>query len=637
MEQRVLAERSERVDGPSHKTGWMDAHVRVQNAYPLVSVRSSRLDSSGRCSADWAEEAIVPVSAHAAVLVRAIATEGKCPHRVLVEAVVDQSRAGSGATVELQVWVDGSGLAEIHLQGIAMAVVQDRTASGELGLAGQTTVVARLFGSSAAGAEADIAQQPVRHSARPPGVGDQGGSMFNEPGPVDGFGLSTRLPGDSKQIAATRAFRLSWPVMGKSLRLSPPHLPGRSGVSRARLGSGLKEEPRRTLTEAPLQLHLPRPSVRLRRPHLGLQLPQPPLHGSRRVLASGALAALAILVVVLATLRTVPGELFILTAELPAAQIPVARTDTSAPKSDGTGQSTAAVAVPGVALGGGEMAAREVGGDQALAVVPATGDAANSATSVAVEGSTVGAQPPDALIAIPVTGSEAATPAATPLALIADRAVGLTQGGPATPLSAAPTPLQVELLAAPRTLIDFSVPAALNPDWPNDPGSTAWFAPDGYHLAARRQGQFVAVGLTPDRHLRDVVLTATFHKTGGPTGGGYGLILRDQGPHPLDGLNQQGKYVVVEIGDRGDVGMWRRDDDQWIELLPWTASASVRPLNAENVIAFKVFGDQLTLSVNGSEVATRTDATLVDGGAGVFVGGDDNQAVLTKLTLETIE
>jgi hypothetical protein len=31
------------------------------------------------------------------------------------------------------------------------------------------------------------------------------------------------------------------------------------------------------------------------------------------------------------------------------------------------------------------------------------------------------------------------------------------------------------------------------------------------------------------------------------------------------------------------------------------------------------------------------DATLQDGGAGVFVGGDDNQAVLTQLTLETIE
>jgi hypothetical protein len=153
----------------------------------------------------------------------------------------------------------------------------------------------------------------------------------------------------------------------------------------------------------------------------------------------------------------------------------------------------------------------------------------------------------------------------------------------------------------------------------------------------RRPGEFVAVGLLADRHLRDVLVTATFHKTGGPPGGGYGLILRDQGPGPRDGLNQLGRYVVVEVGDRGEIGMWRRDNDQWIDLLPWTASASVRPLTAQNVIAFRVVGDQFTLSVNGTEVATRTDATLPDGGAGVFVGGDDNQAVLTELALQTIE
>jgi hypothetical protein len=199
------------------------------------------------------------------------------------------------------------------------------------------------------------------------------------------------------------------------------------------------------------------------------------------------------------------------------------------------------------------------------------------------------------------------------------------QVDPSTPLPAAPAPLQVDPFSVPRRLIDYSAQAALNPDWPNDQRSTAWFGPDGYHLMARRPGQFVAVGLLADRHLRDVLVTATFRKIGGPTGGGYGLILRDQGPGPRDGLNQLGRYL------------WRRADDQWIDLLPWTASASVRPLNAENVIAFKVVGDQLTLSVNGSEVATRVDATLQDGGAGVFVGGDDNQAVLTQLTLQTIE
>jgi hypothetical protein len=293
------------------------------------------------------------------------------------------------------------------------------------------------------------------------------------------------------------------------------------------------------------------------------------------VLTSGALAALAILVVVFATLRA-PTEPFTATEQLAATPISVAQAGAGAPQPD--------------------VAVTDVGVD--------------AATSAPTDLMTVAAQPLEAMPA---------------------------QGAPATAVPAAPAPVQVETVSAPRRLIDYSAQATPNPDWPNDQRSTAWFGPDGYHLAARRQGQFVAVGLLADRHVRDVVVTATFHKTGGPAGGGYGLILRDQGPGPRDGLNQLGRYLVVEVGDRGDVGMWRRADDQWIDLLPWTASASVRPLNAENVIAVRVVGEQLTLAVNGSEVATRVDATLQDGGAGVFVGGDDNQAVLTQLTLETIE
>jgi hypothetical protein len=44
--------------------------------------------------------------------------------------------------------------------------------------------------------------------------------------------------------------------------------------------------------------------------------------------------------------------------------------------------------------------------------------------------------------------------------------------------------------------------------------------------------------------------------------------------------------------------------------------------------------DQLTLSVNGVDVATATDPTLAAGGVGVFLGGDQNQAVLTHLSVQ---
>jgi subtilisin family serine protease len=39
------AETSEGLGGPEHKMGWMDAHLRVHNGYPLVSVRYSGASS----------------------------------------------------------------------------------------------------------------------------------------------------------------------------------------------------------------------------------------------------------------------------------------------------------------------------------------------------------------------------------------------------------------------------------------------------------------------------------------------------------------------------------------------------------------------------------------------------------------
>jgi hypothetical protein len=187
-----------------------------------------------------------------------------------------------------------------------------------------------------------------------------------------------------------------------------------------------------------------------------------------------------------------------------------------------------------------------------------------------------------------------------------------------------------------RVLVDVVPRPGLAADWPSDPNSTAWLAADGYHLFARQFQHFVAVGLVPaDQQLRDVLVSATFHKTSGPPGGGFGIIVRDQGPPPRDGLNQVGAYYVLEVGDLGQVGIWRREDDQWREILGWTASTAVHPGAAENTLVVRTSGEQLTLAVNGTQVATRTDAVLSQGGVGLFLGGDQNQAVLTQLTIQS--
>jgi hypothetical protein len=173
--------------------------------------------------------------------------------------------------------------------------------------------------------------------------------------------------------------------------------------------------------------------------------------------------------------------------------------------------------------------------------------------------------------------------------------------------------------------------------WPSNPQSTAWLADGGYRLFARDPGRFVAIGVPSVPKLRDVTMTGSFRKVGGASGGGYGLIVRDQGDGARDGLNQGGHYFILEVGDRGEIGVWQRDGNRWIDRLAWTASAVVRPGNAMNELTVRALGDRITFLVNGTEVTTQMDETPTEGALGIFTGGDGNQAVLERLLIEVTE
>jgi signal peptidase I len=194
-----------------------------------------------------------------------------------------------------------------------------------------------------------------------------------------------------------------------------------------------------------------------------------------------------------------------------------------------------------------------------------------------------------------------------------------------------PTPISSD-----RTLVDetFGMP---RPGWPHDPRASAWFADGTYHLFARRAGQFVAIGAPLPQVVRDAIVRASFRKVGGAPGGGYGLILRDEGPGPRDGLVQGGRYYVLEVGDKADVGIWRRDGDHWIDLVPWTHADAVRPGAERNDLEARAAGGRLTLRVNNVNVVSATDTTLMEGGVGVFVGGDGNDVLLERFAVELVE
>lgn len=135
--------------------------------------------------------------------------------------------------------------------------------------------------------------------------------------------------------------------------------------------------------------------------------------------------------------------------------------------------------------------------------------------------------------------------------------------------------------------------------------------------------------------MRDPVVTAAFRKVGGPSGGGYGVIVLDQGPGPRDGSNQEGRFHVLEAGDRGEIGVWRRDSDGWIDVLRWLPSRAVRPGGATNELTVRVVGPRLAFSVNGTEVWSGIDdQNPGEGLVGVFVGGDSNEVVLERFVVQ---
>jgi hypothetical protein len=218
---------------------------------------------------------------------------------------------------------------------------------------------------------------------------------------------------------------------------------------------------------------------------------------------------------------------------------------------------------------------------------------------------------------------QAATPGA-PTAPAGTPGGGGTPGGAAIP---AATPRGL------RTAYDDNFRSSQS-SWPNNPESVAWFADGGYRLAARQPGQFVAIRAPIGAQFRDVVVQGTFRKVAGPAGGGYGLIVRDTGAGARDGVNQMGRFYVFEVGDKGEYGIWRRDGDKWVDIVPWTAAPAVNAGNGSNTLNVQAIGTQLTFSINGQRVATQTDGALQEGSVGIFVGGDGNEVVIERFAVQ---
>jgi hypothetical protein len=172
--------------------------------------------------------------------------------------------------------------------------------------------------------------------------------------------------------------------------------------------------------------------------------------------------------------------------------------------------------------------------------------------------------------------------------------------------------------------------------WRENPPYAFW-SDGAYRLQARQAARYVALAAPITNVPSNVLVVATFRKTGGPPGGGYGLLIHDQTPEPPDGVNQALAAYVFEVGDLGEFGIWRRDGERWVDLMPWTKSAAIRTGGSPNDLAVATSGPRMTFSVNGTEVASIQDAALSGGRVGVFVGGDMNEVALDHFAIAPSE
>jgi serine/threonine-protein kinase len=239
---------------------------------------------------------------------------------------------------------------------------------------------------------------------------------------------------------------------------------------------------------------------------------------------------------------------------------------------------------------------------------------------------------PPAKPAVPAAPSASSPPAPGAAPTTAPVPAPALSPAPAAPPTSPPAAASPAPTPAFQTVLDERF-ANNQRGWPDNRGSTAWLDNGVYHLNARDPGRFVSISAPGIGPLADVVVSGRYKKVGGTPGGGFGLIVRDQGPDPRAGVNQGGRYSVLEVGEGQQWGMWRRETDHWVDLQPFTPSDVVKPPGQENELIARAIGSHLIFIVNGIQLADIADPTLTNGKVGIYVAGDGNIVEAEQFTV----
>ena len=157
---------------------------------------------------------------------------------------------------------------------------------------------------------------------------------------------------------------------------------------------------------------------------------------------------------------------------------------------------------------------------------------------------------------------------------------------------------------------DFSNP---NSGWPStDDGDEDFIGyADGNYRIFVSAPELLLFATSADSFQNDVQVEIDATKVGGPDDNYFGLICRYQ---DLDNFY----FFLLSSDGFAGIGMYLNDELQFLSGEQFNQTDAINQGNATNHVRADCVGDQLTLYVNGEQVATATDSTFSNGNVGML-------------------
>jgi hypothetical protein len=199
------------------------------------------------------------------------------------------------------------------------------------------------------------------------------------------------------------------------------------------------------------------------------------------------------------------------------------------------------------------------------------------------------------------------TSAPAPISSAIPTAIPTATLGPGT-IPAQPTDTPTEAMVLLED--DFSDPQS---GWDRRSDADAeWDYRDGeYRIAVSTPDLAVWSNMSEPHDWADLAVTVDARRVEGPLDNQYGMIVRYQ---------DQSNFYLFSISSDGMFTVQMLRDDEWIDLVTWTASEAVRQGEATNTLRVECDGTHMRFFVNDKLLTEGEDDTFPSGGVGLMAG-----------------